>query len=170
MQCKNVEILNILHFYKPGWAAASRFGHSDTCPRGTWLFTLAPFLGDALKWEPFLWRWYYWKRCFIWYVWEFISIDSKDFKRIWWSWTKFDKIILIYVLSGSAVFWNRCTVFHVHAYHTPMEKTDAQFFGIFLQFFKADALFYAADVQFNIKLVYFNRVFRNLLPNIYISS
>ena len=36
-----------------------------------------------------------------------------------------------------------------------MKKMDEQFFGIFPQFFVADALFYAADAQFNVILVYF---------------
>ena len=54
------------------------------------------------------------------------------------------------LLSGSAVFQNGCTLFGAHAYHTPMKKTDAQFFRIFLQFFMVDALFYAVDPQFYI--------------------
>ena len=52
------------------------------------------------------------------------------------------------VFSGSAVFQNRCALFCAHAYHTPMEKMDAQFFRIFPQFFVVDALFYTVDVQF----------------------
>ena len=58
------------------------------------------------------------------------------------------KNIKFLLLSGSAVFQNRCALFRAHAYHTPMKKMDTQFFGIFPQFFVADALFYAADPQF----------------------
>ena len=54
MQCTNVEILTILNGYKPGWAAASRFGHSNICPGSTWLFSLGPFLEMFLSDSLFL--------------------------------------------------------------------------------------------------------------------
>ena len=54
MQCNNVEILTILNGYKPGWAAASRFGHSNICPGSTWLFSLGPFLEMFLSDSLFL--------------------------------------------------------------------------------------------------------------------
>ena len=54
MQCNNVEILTILNGYKPGLAAASRFGHSNICPGSTWLFSLGPFLQMFLSDSLFL--------------------------------------------------------------------------------------------------------------------
>ena len=54
MQCKNVQILTILNGYKPGWAAASRFGYSNICPGSTWLFSLGPFLEMFLSDSLFL--------------------------------------------------------------------------------------------------------------------
>ena len=41
-----------------------------------------------------------------------------------------------------------------HTTHPPKMRMRS-FFRIFPQFFMADALFYAVDVQFNIQLVYF---------------
>ena len=67
--------------------------------------------------------------------------------------------------SGSAVFQNGCALFCAHAYHTPMQKTDAQFFRIFPQFFVADALFYVVDAQFYVKLLLFV-MFKKFLPKI----
>ena len=54
MQCNNVEMLTILNGYKPGWAAASRFGNSNICPGSTWLFSLGPFLEMFLSDSLFL--------------------------------------------------------------------------------------------------------------------
>ena len=47
-------ILTTLNGYKPGLAAASRFGYSNICPGSTWLFSLGPFLEMFLSDSLFL--------------------------------------------------------------------------------------------------------------------
>ena len=53
MQCEHVQMFYIFKRYIPGWAAASRFGHSPCCPWCTWLFSLDHSFGDTFKWQPF---------------------------------------------------------------------------------------------------------------------